>query len=104
MTEVITSAAMPAAANRAIASIWPAAREDAGGEQQAERQAAVVDRLGGQRQRAAAAGLGARQPQRDRERADEDAGHDRRSVEPQQEGTGDQSGAGHHQQAGPEGV
>ena len=90
---------MPAAANRPIASSWPAAAKMPADSDQAERQAAVVDSLGGQRKRAPGAGLGARQPQRDRQRADDDAGHERRGVEPQQERPADQGAAGNHQRA-----
>ena len=68
--------------------------------EQAERQAAVVDGLGGEREAAAGARLGAREAQRDRQRADQHAGHERRGVEPHQEGHGDQGAARDRQQGG----
>ena len=100
MTTVVKSAARPAPANRTIASGSPAKPKMRGGEQQAEREAAVVDRLGGEGEGAPAAGLGPGKAERDRQRADQHAGHERRGVEPHEEGHGDQGAAGHRQQGG----
>ena len=98
------SAARPAIANRAIAASSPTEPEDAGGEEQAEREPAVVDRLGRQRQAAADSRARCR-PGPARSRATRRERPSRAAQRPARAGTGrDQRAAGHHEQSRPEAV